>query len=178
MSLVHCSQLVLWLFLCLYVLMGFRKCSHSAWLFCSHMFLLCFYRLCSGMLNKYCNKTPGIVIGPYWDFNWYEVNLRRGSYPYRCIAGADLEGDYSHPPWRGSLFHVIIMRAICPRPNSQTLKFHSPVSPDPLKVTPSKNPRSTNAKTTQSELSFQLTITETLHILVATRTSSLVLIFT
>ena len=51
MSLVHwmpliliCSQLVLlcsWLFLCLYVLMGLRKCSYSAWLSCSHMFLLC-----------------------------------------------------------------------------------------------------------------------------------------
>jgi len=38
----------------------------------------------------------------------------------------------SQPPWRGSLFHVII-RGLCVRPNSQTLKYHSPViSPDPL----------------------------------------------
>ena len=46
MFLVHCSQLVLlcsWLFLCLYILMGFRKCSHSAWLpavLCSYCVLL------------------------------------------------------------------------------------------------------------------------------------------
>ena len=33
-------------------LMGFRKCSYSAWLSCSLMFLLCFYCLCSRMLNK------------------------------------------------------------------------------------------------------------------------------
>ena len=70
----------------------------------------------------------------------------------------------SHPPWRGSLFHVIIMRVtksfrcrFVPllytfrRPNSQMLKFYSPVSPDSLDARwlrslgfPSKNPRSAN----------------------------------
>jgi len=29
------------MFVCLYVLMGFRKCSYSGWLFCSPMFLVC-----------------------------------------------------------------------------------------------------------------------------------------
>ena len=67
----------------------------------------------------------------------------------------------SHPPWRGSLFHVIIMcvtsvisMLFCAHPLAISWQFHSPVSPDSLnacllaqvpKVTPPlKNPRSAN----------------------------------
>jgi len=72
-----------------------------------------------------------------------------------CKGGS--RGVTSHPPWRSSLFHVIIMRVICyfDVVNSQTLKFHSPVSPDPLnacllrslgfpEARPVKNSRSAN----------------------------------
>ena len=44
--------MVIFVFVCLYVLMGFRECSYSDWLSCSPMFLLCFCCLCSRMLNK------------------------------------------------------------------------------------------------------------------------------
>ena len=57
----------------------------------------------------------------------------------------------SHPPGTAAYFMLLL----CPRPNSQTLKFHSPVSPDPnnarslrslgfRKSPPLKNPRSAN----------------------------------
>jgi len=82
---------------------------------------------------------------------------------YPTKSGADLGGDYS-PPWCGSLFHVIIMHVtcyfdvvLCPSSSQivATLKFHSPLSPDPLnarllrslgfpKSPPLKNPRPAN----------------------------------
>jgi len=69
-----------------------------------------------------------------------------------CRGGSRGVTTVTITPWRGSLFHVIIMRVT----NSQTLKFHSSVSPDPLnahslrslgfpKSPPSKNHRSANA---------------------------------
>ena len=60
-------------------------------------------------------------------------------------------GDLSPPPWRGSLFHSNHAHVL----NSQTLKFHPSVSPDPLnarslwfpKSPPLKNPRSASGHT-------------------------------
>ena len=50
-----------------------------------------------------------------------------------------LAGGSSHSPWRGSLFHVIIMNvtkvtsmSFCAHPRAKSWQFHSPVSPDPL----------------------------------------------
>ena len=46
---------------------------------------------------------------------------------FRAVPQGGSRGWLVTPPWRGSLFHVS-----CPRPNSQILKFHSAVSPDPF----------------------------------------------
>jgi len=61
--------MAIFVFVCLYVLMSFRKCSYSAWLSRSPMFLLCFYCLCSRMLNEYyIGGVPRLRSSSCWLF--------------------------------------------------------------------------------------------------------------